>query len=154
MWARCLLAFGIVASANAQAGTLFEITSQNFQQASKQPVAWLLQLESPWSPTGQRITTALRPIMQQAAQYYNSMYTSKGVRVGRVNLQNAPDLRQAFCSGGSECPAIVLMQNGRAQVSAVTCPMSSWRRASSILARSAAAGVPRQRHAAGRHELC
>ena len=106
----------LVGRAHAQTASLYEITAANFAQASAQPVAWLLQLESPWSPTGQRQATLLRPVMLQAAQYYNSLYTSKGVRVGKVDLQQNAQLRQAFCSGGSECPALVMMQNGRAQV--------------------------------------
>ena len=106
----------LAGSAHAQTASLYEITAQNFAQASAQPVAWLLQLESPWSRTGVQQAALLRPVMQQAAQYFNSMYTSKGVRVGKVDLQQNAALRQAFCSGGAECPALVMMQNGRAQV--------------------------------------
>ena len=106
----------LVGSAHAQTASLYEITAQNFAQASAQPVAWLLQLESPWSRTGVQQATLLRPVMQQAAQYFNSMYTSKGVRVGKVDLQQNAALRQAFCPDGAECPALVMMQNGRAQV--------------------------------------
>ena len=110
----------LAGSAHAQTASLYEITAQNFAQASAQPVAWLLQLESPWSRTGVQQAALLRPVMQQAAQYFNSMYTSKGVRVGKVDLQQNAALRQAFCSGGAECPALVMMQNGRAQVYSVT----------------------------------
>ena len=106
----------LAGSAHAQTASIYEITAQNFAQASAQPVAWLLQLESPWSRTGVQQAALLRPVMQQAAQYFNSMYTSKGVRVGKVDLQQNAALRQAFCSGGAECPALVMMQNGRAQV--------------------------------------
>ena len=112
---RALLA-AAVGAACAQTASVYEITSRNFQQASSQPVAWLLQLESPWSTNGQQVMAALRPVVQQAAQYYNAMYTSKGVRVGRADLQQQAELRKAFCTG-ADCPSLVLMQNGRAQAS-------------------------------------
>ena len=118
VWSRSLALAALVASCAGQSASLYEITSANFAQASAQPVAWLLQLET-LDRRGQMVAGAVRPVMQQLAQYYNVQQTSKGVRVGHIHMQQQPQLQKAFCGGG-ECPALVLMQNGRAQVSGAT----------------------------------
>jgi hypothetical protein len=91
-----------------------EITQRNFNQAAQMPVAWLFQLESPWSAQGRAAASLLQPVMLKAARYYNEQLPARGVRVGRIDMQNAPELRAHFCDS-NVCPPLILYKGGRLQ---------------------------------------
>ena len=74
---------------------IYQLTAQNFATAAAQPVTWLLAIE-PGQGAG---LTA--PSLLQAARYYNQAQTGKGVRVGKVDLVQSPELRRVLCGGGA-----------------------------------------------------
>ena len=84
---------------------IYQLTAQNFATAAAQPVTWLLAIE-PGQGAG---LTA--PSLLQAARYYNQAQTGKGVRVGKVDLVQSPELRRVLCGGGA-CPAMLALRPG------------------------------------------
>ena len=102
------LSIGLIGRAAGQTASLYELTAKNFMQAAQQPITWLLQLESGMSG-GVTASTML-----QAAEYYHVRNQQKGIRVGRVNLLQYPELRRVLCE--YDCPALVAYKLGHKQV--------------------------------------
>ena len=115
----CLLVCLAGVAAQQQVTGPVELTTSTFSQAAAMPVAWLLQLESPYSQTGQ----FLAPVMRQLAQYYHGSQASKGVRIGTIDMQKSPELQRLFCDGS--CPPLLVYQKGKMQVLRLSLPQLS-----------------------------
>ena len=76
--------------ARAQTSQLFELTTENFVQAAKQPISWLINVEQPSVAQSRTAATMLRPALTQAVAYYHGAQQQKGVRVAHVCSSPTP----------------------------------------------------------------
>jgi len=77
------------------------MTAENFAEKSHEPVAWLLHLDSGLDE--------LAPLVANCGKYFGTLFPQKDVRVGHVDLDSQPQLRQVFCGGAAVCPPLVLL---------------------------------------------
>lgn len=94
-----------------QGGGVVELSTSSFSRAAQMPFAWLLQLDSHHSPQAASASARLKPIVAQAARYYNELQPSKGIRVGRIDMHASPELARLFCDD-RVCPPLVMYKRG------------------------------------------
>jgi hypothetical protein len=96
----------ILAMASSVHAAVEVITAENFAEKSHAPVAWLLHLDGGAdSPAGE-----LRQLVANCGKYFGQLFPQGDVRVGHIDLESEPQLRQAFCgSGAAACPPLVLL---------------------------------------------
>ena len=81
------LTLGLLAAAYAQAP--LELTTANFVQAARQPVAWLIHVEQPTNAQSLQAAQVLKPTLAQCASLYHGSASgqARGVRVAHVDVQ-------------------------------------------------------------------
>ena len=101
---RAMLA--ILAMASSVHAAVEVITAENFAEKSHEPVAWLLHLDGGVDgPAGE-----LQQLVANCGKYFGTLFPQGDVRVGHIDLETEPQLRQAFCgSGAAACPPLVLL---------------------------------------------
>ena len=101
---RAMLA--ILALASSVHAAVEVITAENFAEKSHEPVAWLLHLDGGVDgPAGE-----LQQLVANCGKYFGTLFPQGDVRVGHIDLETEPQLRQAFCgSGAAACPPLVLL---------------------------------------------
>lgn len=104
---RAILAVLVTMAPSAHAAVEV-ITAENFAEKSHEPVAWLLHLDGGLDGPG---PSKLRLLIANCGKYFGTVFPqSRGsVRVGHIDLDSQPQLRQAFCGGAAACPPLVLL---------------------------------------------
>ena len=101
-----LLILAILASALSVHAAVEVITADNFAEKSHAPVAWLLHLDGGvYNPASE-----LSQLVANFGKYAGTLFPQGDMRVGHIDLESEPQLRQAFCgSGAAACPPLVLL---------------------------------------------